>query len=200
MSDPIIEPQTVHGYLPVLNQDILVPFDYWQTGAEVPPKAVGPRQRRLYDYRRLYEGESGLVADAGQFPLSYSYRNWFAEIADFYRDLLMNTPPSLEGQDEVMEMANDALRIGLINLLTHGVMGLRATMEYGPEARIESVDPMHLYPAENEGDYVLLKPVGGGQVEVHYLTDTVNLAVTFDLKGNRQQTVRLVEVPIWRVG
>lgn len=123
-------------YLPAVSQDVTTPEEYWGAGADVPATA---RNRRFYIYSLLYDGDTEYVANASDFPIVFAYRNWFSEVANFYRDFLMNAPP--ESTSDLQEMLNDELRIALVHLIAHGVCIFAVE-----EGLIEAIDPRYFYP------------------------------------------------------
>lgn len=140
------------AYLPAVSQDLVTPDSYWQKGAVLP---ANMRNTRFYTYATLYDGEADCVADNNDFPITFSYRNWFAEVANFYRDFLMNEPP--KSTSPLQDMLNNELRRGIVHLVAHGVCIFAVedgTSESGTtgEALIEAIDPRYFYPLPPETD------------------------------------------------
>ena len=166
----------VRGKLPPISQNFTTSQDYWTKNAEIPGNA---RNEYFYEYSLLYEGDSDLVVKSSDFPVSLVYRNWFAEVANFYRDFLMSTPP--ESNSSLIDMLNNQLRPALISLITHGV----AIIAVEPQL-IRSVDPRYFYPLDgffNGGRFAAeVYPFGSKHVRVRMLNSIRTFS--FDSAGD----------------
>lgn len=145
------------GRLPVLSQDFLTPADYFVPGAELPGNY---RNARFYVYSDLYEGEHYPVIDSRDYPVHFSYHNWFAYGADLIKDFIMSSPP--ESSSPQTEELNEILGAAIISYIQNGV----AVFAIGEDG-MEVVQPQYFYPMDDD-TFVTLRPFGPQEVEVRF--------------------------------
>lgn len=146
------------GRLPVISQNFLTPADYFGPGAELPGNY---RNERFFQYQDLYDGEHYIVVDQREFPVVFSYFNWFKYGTDLIRDFIMSFPP--ESSSPLQESLNEALRQAVTHYIIHGV----AILAVGDGEQIDVIQPQYFYPLDDDS-YAVLIPDGPGRVEVRY--------------------------------
>lgn len=162
------------GALQSVSQDFTTPFDFFKRGAQIPGNE---RNLAFYRYNLLYEGNHRIVVRGKDFPMSLTYRNWFSEIANFYRDFLLSSPP--ESTSSLIDDLNRALRKAIVHLISHGVAIIAAQPN-----EIAAVDPRYFWPLDgfvNGQRYAAeIQPFGPDSVRVRVL----DRITTYRFKGD----------------
>lgn len=151
----IQEDQVISDRFSVISQNFLMPSDYFQAGAQLPGNA---RNERFYAYQYMYDGEYGLFISKRDYPIYFTYYNWFQYGADLIRDFLMSSPP--ESSSAMQEALNKAIRDAITSYIIHGVAVFAVS-----EGEIEVIKPQYFYPLD-DGTVATLNPFGPDRVEV----------------------------------
>ena len=138
--------------LPV-GMNISTPRELWVEQKGFPPDGTRTRYSRLELYRSMYDGDfSYFQLNDLEIPVNY-----FAQIADFWADMLLSFPPELS--DDSLEVFQSDLNTALYDAIrdywVYGV-GILYPYEKDGEMRVEAVDPRLWYPlSSGEGDVVI---------------------------------------------
>ena len=147
--------------------DVVVPVDYWKDGAPYPPEGTHERNNALDLYYNLYHGV-GVVEKV--------QNNYYQRVSDFYADLYASFPPVVEGiADEQfakyvnLTLTKAAASIGR-NQSTYGVVILRPALNRQGQPIIQSLDPRHFYPTDEDDTDVYVqfsRDLGEGPTLIH---------------------------------
>lgn len=155
----------------------LTPIDFWRSGAQFPPDitGVGERYEQFSRYSDLAMGDFDSIlpqyANANNDPVQ---ANYFATIADLRTRFMMQYPPEVGLEEQLMDEFINAMHEMLYAFSIYGTGILYVYKD--PVPHIRSINPINWFPAE-DGDALVWAM--GDTFEVHILTEEVNRRIVF---------------------
>lgn len=142
---------------PLISQNFLVPADYFKAGAYIPSNH---RNERLGGYIDLLQGSYNRLISRTDYPVAFSYYNWFGYSTRLIRDFLMSELPEVGGAP--IEDDRTLLGSAITHYLACGVAVFARTENDG-DGVMYLIPPHLFYPLE-DGQTVHVVPQGPERV------------------------------------